>query len=163
MHPSTGRRLMRGAALAAAAATLSCGRGGEAVPAGAAPRTRTAAPAPSSTAPYGEAPASGDSAALPQDFPPDVPSYPGASFVSSSRASEQGLLFAFQSKDDPEKVFEFYREKLAEQGWHVKGEMSSADQRMLIAAKGDRKASVLVSASERGETEIALTLTYERG
>ena len=131
----------------------------------AAPRTRADEAAPSSTAPHvsGEAPPGGESGALPQDLPPDVPSYPGASVVSSSRASEQGLLVAFQSKDSPEKVFEFYREKLAEQGWQVEGEMSSADQRMMIAAKGDRKASVLVSASERGETESTLTLTYERG
>jgi len=83
--------------------------------------------------------------------------------VTSSSVAEQGLLVAFQSKDTPERVFEFYRQKLAEQGWTVEGEMSSADQRMLIAGKGDRKASVLVSASEAGETQITLTLTHGEG
>jgi len=72
-------------------------------------------------------------------------------------------LIAFQSKDTPEKVFQFYRQKLAEQGWNVEGEMSSADQWMLIAGKGDRKASVLVSPGEAGETQITLTLTHEQG
>jgi len=72
-------------------------------------------------------------------------------------------LVAFQSKDTPERVFEFYRQKLAEQGWTVEGEMSSADQRMLIAGKGGRKASVLVSASEAGETQITLTLIHGEG
>ena len=163
MQAFTRRRLVRGAALAAAAATLSCGRGGAgapaAAPAASAPAT---APAPRPTAPQapGEAAPSGS---LPKDLPADVPSYPGASVVASSSAPAQGLLIAFQSKDTPEKVFQFYRQKLAEQGWNVEGEMSSADQWMLIAGKGDRKASVLVSPGEAGETQITLTLTHEQG
>jgi hypothetical protein len=100
---------------------------------------------------------------LPRDLPADVPSYPGASVVGSSRAPEQGVLITFQSKDTPAQVFEFYRQRLADQGWSVEGEMSSADQQMLIAGKRDRKASVLVSASEAGITEITLTLTKEEG
>jgi hypothetical protein len=96
-------------------------------------------------------------------LPPDVPSYPGASVVSSSNATEQGLIVAFQSKDAPEKVFEFYRQQLADRGWSVEGEMSSVDQRMLIAGKGDRKASVLVSGGEAGETQFTLTVTQGEG
>jgi len=156
MHFSTRRRLLRRAALAAALATLSCGRKETAAPDARAP---AAAPATSSTAPQGVR----EGGTLLHDLPADVPSYPGASVVSSSRAPGQGLLVAFQAKDGPEKVFEFYRQKLAEQGWNVKGEMSSPDQWMLIAGKGDRKASVLVSVGEAGETEITLTLTHEEG
>jgi hypothetical protein len=107
--------------------------------------------------------ARGESGALPKALPADIPSYPGASVVTSSSTAEQGLLIAFQSKDTAEKIFEFYRQSLAEQGWKVEGEMSSADQRMLIAGKGDRKASVLVSTSEAGETQITLTLSNGEG
>jgi hypothetical protein len=150
---------VRRAALAAALATLSCGRREAAAPAAPDARAPATAPAASSTAPQG-VPERGTPL---QDLPADLPSYPGASVVSSSRAPGQGLSVAFQAKESPEKVFEFYRQKLAEQGWNVKGEMTSADQRMLIAGKGDRRASVLVSVGESGETEIMLTLTHEEG
>ncbi|HME71048.1 MAG TPA: hypothetical protein VKM54_14430 [Myxococcota bacterium] len=165
MQASTRRRLVFGAALTAAASTLSCGSGETAVPTAApAARAPAAGPASGSTASLpGEGTASAETGALPKALPADVPSYPGARVVTNSSAPEQGLLIAFQSKDSPEKVFEFYRQKLAEQGWNVEGEMSSADQRILIAGKGDRKASVLVSASEAGETQITLTLTNEEG
>ena len=164
MQASTRRRLIFGVALAAAASAISCGReaGPPAAPAAGA---KAVTPAPSSTASKvpREETAPGGNGALPKALPADVPSYPGASVVTSSNVAEQGLLVAFQSKDTPERVFEFYRQKLAEQGWNVEGEMSSADQRMLIAGKGDRKASVLVSAGAAGETQITLTLTQGEG
>ena len=143
-----------------AAAALSCGRGEAGRPTGPASRPNDAAQIPPATAPLvpereGASPRS--------DLPVDVPSYPGASVVASSSAPKQGILISFQSKDTPEKVFEFYRQKLPAQGWNVEGEMSSADQRMLIAGKGDRKASVLVSAGDAGLTEITLTLTHGEG
>jgi hypothetical protein len=83
--------------------------------------------------------------------------------VRSSGASDQELLIAFRSQDTPAKIFEFYRQKLTEQGWNMEGEMSAADQDMLIAGKGDRRTSVLVSAGEAGATEITLTVTREEG
>ncbi|HKE11610.1 MAG TPA: hypothetical protein VKE73_08565 [Myxococcota bacterium] len=160
MQASTRWGLVFGTAFAATASTLGCGREGTSAP--------HAKPGVSTPAAPGASPAlratGGATAADPkQALPADVPSYPGARVVRSSGASEQGLLIAFQSQDTPEKVFEFYRQKLAEQGWSMEGEMSSADQRMLIAGKGDRKASVLVSADEGGQTEITLTLTRGEG
>jgi hypothetical protein len=158
MQASTRWGLVLGTAFAAAASTLGCGRG-EATAPHAKPGVSAADPAPSK--PLGGAGAeTGDPR---KALPADIPSYPGARVVRSSGAAEQGLLVAFQSQDTPEQVFEFYRQKLAEQGWSMEGEMSSADQRMLIAGKGDRKASVLVSADEAGQTEITVTLTRGQG
>jgi hypothetical protein len=155
--------LVIGTAFAATASTLGCGRGGTSAPhAHPGVSTPAAAPgaSPASRAPGG---ATAEIADPKQALPADVPSYPGARVVRTSGPSERGLLIAFQSQDTPEKVFEFYRQKLPEQGWSMEGEMSSADQRMLIAGKGDRKASVLVSADDAGQTEITLTLTRAQG
>lgn len=163
MQASTRWGLVFGTAFAATASTLSCGRGGTSAP-HAEPGVSAPAAAPGAS-PASRAPgAAGAEIADPkQTLPADVPSYPGARVVRSSSASEQGLLIAFQSQDTPEQVFAFYRQKLAEQGWSMEGEMSSADQRMLIAGKGDRKASVLVSVDDGGQTEITLTLTRDEG
>jgi hypothetical protein len=90
-----------------------------------------------------------------------VPTYPGATAVVSSSVPEEGTLVSFESKDTPESVFEFYRKELVDRGWAMEGEMSSADQRMLIAGKGTRKTSVLVEGSDGATTQVTLTLTND--
>jgi hypothetical protein len=160
------RSVVFGAVLSASAATLCCGRG-EAAPSVGKSDARPRAPSVAGSAAWsrvpGEGAGHGGAGAPPEDLPGDIPSYPGARIVRSSGVSGEEFLIAFQSADAPEKIFEFYREKLAQQGWSVEGEMSSADQAMLIAGKGDRKASVLVSSGDSGETQITLTLTREEG
>jgi hypothetical protein len=155
MSPPPARRLLCALAFLATSVTFACG--GDETPAPPA-LTPPTAEAPAST-PGPAVPPVRDAVALPKDFPEDVPTYPGATSVVSSSVPEEGTLVSFESQDTAEAVFEFYRNQLVERGWAVEGEMSSADQRMLIAGKGPRKTSVLVEGSEGATTHVTLTLT----
>ena len=161
MPPLSARRLFCALALVATSATFACGGEEQPAPPASTP-SAPVAPAPRSDAsapPAGDAVEEQTSGALPKDFPEDVPTYPGATSLVSSSVPEEGTLVSFESKDTAEAVFEFYRNQLAQRGWAVEGEMSSADQRMLIAGKGTRKTSVLVEGNEGATTEVTLTLT----
>jgi len=152
------RRLAFASAALAAVAGLACGRGETAAPA---PPEASSPPGASEPAP--PAVGTGDAhPSLPADFPADVPIHPGATSIESSSVPEEGVLVSFRSQEAAQAVFDFYKTKLAEQGWTVEGEMSSSDQHMLLAGKGARKTSVLVADGEGGGTEVTLTLTEDR-
>jgi hypothetical protein len=139
----------------------ACGREKEAVtPPAAAP----SAPAPAAQVapPPSEAPVSPSTVSLPKGYPEDVPSYPGATPVASNQDGDEGMIVAFQSPDDSDRVFAFYKDELPRKGWQIEGEMSSEGQHMLIAGKEKRKASILLS-SEDGKTEITVTVTSDAG
>jgi hypothetical protein len=149
------------AALSAGIVSLSACSEEKSAPAPATPSPAAAPPPTAAPAPAAPAPPSGArTAGLPDSYPPDLPTYPSASAVASSKDGEEGLLVAFESQDTPEKIFAYYKDALAQQGWQLEGEMSSEDQHMLIANKGERKASVMVS-TEGGKTEITVTVTKD--
>jgi hypothetical protein len=148
-------------ALAAAACATALSACGDESRAPAPPAPPAAAAAPPAPAPAPAAPSAAPRAAgLPDTYPDDLPTYPASSAVASSQDGEEGLLVQFESQDAPDKVFAFYKDALAQQGWQLEGEMSSEDQHMLISNKGERKASVMV-APEGGKTEITVTVTKD--
>jgi len=129
-------------------------------PASPAPAAAPAPPTPPTPPAPADTPAAAPRAAA--VLPDDVPGYPGANAVASSQDGEEGLIVAFQTADDPEKIYQFYKEAFARQGWTLEGEMSSADQRMVLAGKDARRASVMVSV-EGEKTEITVTVTKDDG
>lgn len=103
---------------------------------------------------------SGDAVKLPDDFPKDVPVYPGAkiaSAVSAAQSGASGHMATFQTSDSPEKVTSFYKTKFST--WQVKMEMSSGGGKVLLLQSPDDKRSVTVVANPaNGLTTVSLTV-----
>lgn len=96
-----------------------------------------------------------------EDFPDDLPLYPGARATASVSAEGKGDMVTLETGDGPSEIFEFYREQLRDQGWKIEGETTFGGQHMLAAAKQDRRASVVITGSEGEASQIMLTVGFE--
>jgi hypothetical protein len=97
----------------------------------------------------------GEDAEIPADFPSDLPVYPGAKVVAGVVAGKGGMV-TLQTGDDPGEVADFYREKLAGEGWSLGSEMNLGGQRILPVEKEGRNAVVQISG-DGSETTILIT------
>ena len=105
---------------------------------------------------------SGEGVKLPEDFPKDVPLYPGAtlsSAVTAARSETAGHLLTFQTSDAPEKVGAFYKSKFST--WKVKMEMSSGGGKVLLLQSPDEKRSLTVVANPAGGGQTTVSLTAQ--
>jgi hypothetical protein len=126
-------------------------------------KTPPAASVPASpTAPV--APAAPESAPAPAApgtlaLPDDLPSWPGAEVVASGGDPAEGMIVSMRARRaTPEEVFTFYRDGLAASGWKVEGEVKSEDGSMLVAARGSRRATLMI-APDDDSVEISVTVT----
>ena len=101
----------------------------------------------------------GEGVRVPEDFPKDVPLYPGsklASAVSAAQSGSSGHMVTLQTSDPPEKVSSFYKSKFS--AWRVKMEMSSGGGKVLLLQSPDEKRSITVVANASGgQTTVTLT------
>lgn len=97
---------------------------------------------------------SGKGAALPANFPEDVPVYPDATILASA-TSPDGIMVSCQSAADPKDVIAFYKEQVGGGGWTVDAEMNVGPQHIMSFAKGDRQLTVTVTG-DPGRTQISL-------
>ncbi len=136
---------------------LGCG-GDQSEPSEASPGAEPAAPA--------ESPAAVNAfdeiwmAALPEDFPPDIPLYPEAVVVKALSTPDSGLKVNWSTSDDPATVASFFSDSLAGQGWSTQ-RVDGADGILVFADKGARSASFGIGGGE-GKTTIDLLLVEMR-
>jgi hypothetical protein len=152
-------------AIALAVGVLACG--GEETPATPKATPESAAPAAGAEAGQaleglqaempvqGEAPSEikvqmGDDTVVPEDFPSDIPVYPGAKPSASMSGSREGTLIAFGVADGPEKVYDFYQKKLADEGWQIVSSASMGGQWMIHALKGGRATHISIAGEGTG-------------
>jgi hypothetical protein len=117
---------------------------------------------PAGTPPAAEAPALEPAVApppafqkvvLPEQFPQDVPQYPGGG-LSDARIEPAGGMFAtYKTTDALEKVSAFYRDSLESQGWHIESERRT----LIFASKGNRTLTLLMDEGEEG-TQVEVIL-----
>ncbi len=95
---------------------------------------------------------------LPDDFPPDIPIYPGAelSKVRSHFGVSGGLTAVFTTSDAPDKVASEYADFLAAEGW-VTERTKMGEGEMIFADKEGRTMTV-TTANRNGRTELELLL-----
>jgi hypothetical protein len=102
----------------------------------------------------------GEGVKLPDDFPKDIPIYPGSkivSAVSAARTETSGHMATFQTSDAPEKIAAFYKSKFS--AWQVKMEMASGGGKVLLLQSADGKRSITVVANPSGGlTTVTLTV-----
>ena len=96
--------------------------------------------------------------ALPDNFPQDIPIYPGAelSKVRSHFGVSGGLTAVFTTSDAPGKVASEYSDFLAAEGW-VTDRSTMGDGEMIFADK-DGRTLIVTTANRDGRTELELLL-----
>jgi hypothetical protein len=99
----------------------------------------------------------GITAEVPDNFPNDIPIYPGAEpaqgkggEVKGSQNSGVQLL----SNDSPGLIFGFYEDSLKSNGWQIDESRNDPMTGMINASKGSCKASMFFTVSPKGGTDI---------
>lgn len=101
----------------------------------------------------------GTVAAVPETFADEVPIYPGAVPALGKGAVVDGVSMAgvhLESTDAPEKVYDFYVDKLSREGWTIENPDGFAGKNAISATNGKCKALVLASPAEGGGTNLVL-------
>jgi hypothetical protein len=93
--------------------------------------------------------------AMPEGYPSDLPTYPGATPTSSMLVPGGTGMLVLSSKQPADAVFAFYQKELPAQGWSVDEVVE--DAMVVKASKGDRAATVKIG-SAADATEIAIIL-----
>jgi hypothetical protein len=84
--------------------------------------------------------------------------YPGAIIAQIMNAS--GMVMAtMESSDNPDSIFEFYKNELQANGWTIKTETQSQGHSGLISEKGSDSAIVNIGTSHSGKSVIQLMLS----
>jgi len=96
---------------------------------------------------------------IPEEFPSEVPIYPGAVAAQGKSAVANGVPLAavqLRSTDSPEKVYGFYRQKLNNEGWTLDERENLEGKNAVTATNGNCKAMMVAGPGEDGGSEIFL-------
>lgn len=96
-------------------------------------------------------------AAIPENFPSDLPVYPGAVPAQGKNASMEGREMAALQlliNDPPDKALAFYRDQLSATGWTIEKVDDLGGKGGISVVKGGCKASYIFSPSSDGGTDI---------
>ena len=93
---------------------------------------------------------------LPEDFPKDVPTYPGAT-VTASTTMPQGMNVSLKTADPVSKVVSFYQKHLKANGWKVQTALNGPERNMAIARKDGRTTTTMIVRHD-AVTTVSLTL-----
>jgi hypothetical protein len=104
-----------------------------------------------------------EGAALPKNFPEDVPVYPGATVMTSLAQGDGSGMVTLQTKDPVAQVYDYYAAKFQAGGWQIAGEVTTPEMRMVSGKKTGREANVTVVSGDRGLTTISLTFSSGKG
>lgn len=98
--------------------------------------------------------AEGVEAAVPENFPKDLPMYPGAVPAQGRGIShENSEMAAVQllTNDTPEQALQFYQDELNSRGWTVEEVEESPERASISVVKQGCKANFLFAASPTGK------------
>ena len=93
---------------------------------------------------------------LPEDFPEDVPTYPGWS-IHSSASTGPGLTIGAMVPADVEAVASFYEERLPAEGWTAQDVSETPAMRILRFSKDARVLAVMIAESQ-DQSSLQLTI-----
>lgn len=99
----------------------------------------------------------GEAADIPEEFPNDLPMYPGAVAAQSKGAVADGVPMAavqLQSDDSPKEVYDFYMEKFEREGWTIETREGFEGRNAVSATNGECSATMLAAPNEEGGTSI---------
>ncbi len=101
----------------------------------------------------------GDQAKLPDDFPKDIPMYPGLKVLTvTSMPTEEAHIVMAQSADALDKVAAFYKKEAAAKGWKEEMTMNQGEMHMLNYSKDGHALNVVVAKDdENGGAMVNIT------
>ena len=137
-------------AVAVAITALACGSEPEATGPGSA--TGSKAVAPKTPMPF--EPKWGTE--LPDNFPEDVPRFPGARVTKVRFSPDGGLAVSYTTDEDVDEVIDYFADSFAAEGWSTQVQ-DMGPGRAVFADKAQRIASVVSSPGDEG-TSIELLL-----
>jgi hypothetical protein len=103
----------------------------------------------------------GDEVDIPEDFPKDVPIFPGSTPMAFMSAPDEGMIVTFKSSEEQQDIFDFYQSSLADGGWEILEDSMFHDHQLSFDAfKDNRKISVVV-AGTKGDSRVSVIVTPE--
>ncbi len=102
----------------------------------------------------------GDEIEIPDEFPKDVPIFPGSTPMAFMSAPGEGIIVTFKSGEGQQDIFDFYQSSLADGGWAIVEDTKFTGQLSLDAIKDNRKVSVIV-AGTKGDSRVSVIVTPE--
>jgi hypothetical protein len=103
----------------------------------------------------------GEGISLPGLFPKDIPIYEGAKILHSMESiEEKAVSVSLTTKNNQATVVEYYKSTMKSQNWEEKGLMELPTQKILMYAKGNRNANLVIASVEE-QTQIIITTTEE--
>jgi hypothetical protein len=88
---------------------------------------------------------------LPDDFPADVPTYPGGRLESVLVDPGSGTMISWTTEDSAEDVMAFFTKNLKSNGWWIENDEGGG----VFASKETRTATVMIG-ERGGATQIDL-------
>lgn len=106
----------------------------------------------------------GENVSIPDNFPDDVPLYPGAKARSVSYNPEQDLhgFVVLVTNDDVDTVMAWYADQASKNGWTQSGSFNMEGTQMLMFTQGDRAMNVSSAPTEEDDnyaTMITVAVT----
>lgn len=103
----------------------------------------------------------GPNSKIPDDFPKNVPIYPGSKVMSTVSLAEgkNGHLVTLSTTDEPSKVVEYYKKNLV--GFKSDSELGAGEGTMLMMSNAELAVSISVTRSE-GDTLVQLTVSKSK-
>ena len=97
---------------------------------------------------------------LAKDFPKDIPIYkPSTVQMSQVFKNGRNAMATFSTKDNFDKVLNFYKDALEKNDWALGGEMSIGGMTMIQGKKGDFSLNLSILKGEDGDTSINMAMT----
>lgn len=100
----------------------------------------------------------GVEAAMPYNFPSDLPVYPGAQPAAGRGVEKDGGIqlsgVQLVTRDAPSKARRFYERELEAKGWTIDDVREIGDNTAISASKGGVKTSLLIAPSADGGSDI---------
>lgn len=96
-----------------------------------------------------------EGAKLPDDYPKDVPVASGAKIVMSTSVDNKttkGSNLVLESTDSLDKITEFYKKGLADNGWKISATFAQLQMTIITAAKDNRELSLSVQQADGKST-----------
>ena len=98
---------------------------------------------------------------LPENFPTDMPIYPGSTILSTSSNADNTVVI-FSTDDSVETVTDYYKKELASDDWEVETTASMANATLLGINKGELNGGIVINESDE-ETQIVIELEKTSG
>jgi hypothetical protein len=102
----------------------------------------------------------GDKIEIPEEFPKDVPIFPGSTPMAFLYAPDEGIIVTFKSVEAQQDIFDYYQSKLADDGWEFLEDTMHGSRHSFEAIKEGRKISINV-AGTKGDARVSVIVTDE--